>query len=177
MANVSFLDTIDKLSDEALFDLLTVERGLYKKEAIVHAEAAFKQRGLVLKTLQQKSKSNNEKLVTEVKDRLKYGESVQQIFQHFNDREIELSQKILDNANNILLSESKIDRARKLIVFLLVTAIFITACISHLMAQSLYRIILGVFFAVLSTLMLTTIYRLLKRKTSTYSLDPIHIEK
>ncbi len=177
MPNASFLDTIDQLSDEALFNLLTLERGLYRKEAIVHAETIFQKRGLELKSLQKNSKSTNKKLVSEVKNRLKYGESVQTIFNHFNDRGIAFSQTILDEANERLRIENNIDRSRKLFVYLLVTAIFIAASVSHLMAGSLYRTLMGIFFATLSTSMLIIIYRLLKRKISIYSLDTVQSEK
>jgi len=171
MANVSFSDIIDQRSDEALFKLLTLERGLYTKEAIDYAETAFQQRGLELKTLQQNSKKTTDDLATEVKDRLKYGEPVELIIQHFNVRGLELSKEILNKANEKIRIENNMDRSKKLIVYIPATVIFIIACITHLMSQSVYGIGMGIFFSILGISMLRIIYRLLKRKTPQYKLD------
>ncbi|NER16000.1 hypothetical protein [Spongiivirga citrea] len=177
MANVSFSDIIDQRSDEALFNLLTVERGLYKKEAIAYAEIVFQKRGLELKTLQQSSKRTTDDLATEVKNRLKYGESVAQIIQHFNARGLELSKEILVKTNEKIRIENNIDLSRKLIVFIPATVIFVIACITHLISQSIYRIGMGIFFSILSMAMLRIIYRLLKRKTPQHRLETTQIEK
>jgi len=177
MKNDSFIDTINQLSDESLFKILTLERGLYKSKAIDHAETIFEQRGLTLNVFQQKSNTSKNDLISEVKNRLKYGESIDAIMNHFKVREIELSEDVLKDVNKKLRSENRIEITRKLVVYIVACILFIIACVFHITARSPYRIIMGIFFAILSTSMLTIIYRLLKRKTTNFSLDSVQVEK
>ncbi|MFP2995947.1 hypothetical protein ABN763_08550 [Spongiivirga sp. MCCC 1A20706] len=170
MADISHIATIEKLSDEALFKIITLERGLYKKEVIAIAETTFKKRRLSLKDFQKKY---NFDLVAEVKNRLKYGENLQDVILHFKDRDIELSQNMLNSVNQKLTTEERLNIGRKLVVYSLVTLVFIVTAIANFIGRSILGMAMGIIFVILSISMLIIIYRLVNKKTTAYSLDSI----
>lgn len=108
-------DRIESLSEEEIFNYLTIDRGSYQKDAIEYAEKTLEKNKLNIIELQTKYNYNQESIV--ITKRINSEENIQKIEQNFIARGLEKYIHLIQEVSTSIKNRKKRKKKKSKIIF------------------------------------------------------------
>lgn len=116
-------DRIESLSEEEIFNYLTIDRGSYQKDAIEYAEKTLENNKLNIIELQTKYNYNQESIVIEITKRINSEENIQKIEQNFIARDLEKYIHLIQEVSTSIKNRKKRKKKNSKIIFNIVLSL------------------------------------------------------
>lgn len=110
-------DRIESLSEEEIFNYLTIDRGSYQKDAIEYAEKTLEKNKLNIIELQIKYNYNQESILIEITKRINSEENIQKIEQNFISRGLEKYIHLIQEISTSIKNRKKRKKKKSKIIF------------------------------------------------------------
>ena len=115
--NENWQNIIESFSEKEIFNYLTIDRGIYQKEAIDYAEKILKNKKITLIELQKKYNYDQKSIETEIIKRINSEENKQKIEQDFIDRKLEKYIYLIQEKNTSIKKEKRRKKRKYKIIF------------------------------------------------------------
>lgn len=160
---------IESFSEKELFNYLTIDRGIYQKDAINYVEKILRDKKLTLIELQKKYNYDQKSIESEIIKRINSEESIQKIEQNFIERELEQHIHLIEEQNTLIKNREKKKKRKSKIIFntvlsLIYSLIFLSN--NKLGSVNIYQFLVALMVPIFSPFIFYLVVELLKIKFS-----------